>query len=131
MDGRHELEREEGGKKKRSREGRRWRGRWKKRVLTGKNAQWGSGPCIPTNKQSDVRGRLRGRSEGGHRNRNLKVNVGEVHRKKGLFCAPATGAEDKDGESWMTRSRKEEMNHLLQQECRLHMEILKDKEQRH
>lgn len=23
-------------------------------MLTGKNAQWGSGPCIPTNKQPDV-----------------------------------------------------------------------------
>lgn len=91
--------------KKRLREGRRWRGRWKKRALTGKNAQWGSGSCIPTNKQSDVRGRLRGRSEGSHRNRNLKVNVGEVHRKRGLLCAPATGAEDKDRESWMWRKK--------------------------
>lgn len=59
-------------KKKVERERKWWRGRWKKRVLTGKNAQWGSGPCIPTNKQSDVGKTERRVKEGSRKSRDLK-----------------------------------------------------------
>ncbi len=57
-----------------------WRGSWRKRVLTGKNAQWGSKPAYQLT-SNQIGGKSEGRRGGSHRNRNLKVNVREVGRK--------------------------------------------------
>lgn len=85
--------------KEEKRERERWRGRWKKRVLTGKNAQWGSKPAYQLT-SNQMEGKSAERRGGSHRNRNSKVNIRRVDRKRGgaALCAATTGAEDKGEE---------------------------------
>lgn len=66
-------------KEKRGKARERWRGKWKKkeRVLTGKNAQWGSKPAYQLTSNQ-----MEGRSGGSHGSRKLKVNVGSRQRQR-------------------------------------------------
>lgn len=82
-------------KEKRGKARERWRGKWgeKERVLTGKNAQWGSKPAYQLTSNQ-----MEGRSGGSHSNRKLKVNVREVGRDGGgvVLRAPTIEAQDKE-----------------------------------
>lgn len=65
----------------------------KERVLTGKNAQWGSKPAYQLTSNQ-----MEGRSGGSHSNRKLKVNVREVGRDGGgvVLRTPTIEAQDKE-----------------------------------
>lgn len=71
----------------------------KKRVLTGKNAQWGSKPAYQLT-SNQMEEKSEGRRGGSRRNRNLKANVREVDRERGgaVLCAATTAVEDKEEE---------------------------------
>lgn len=51
-------------------------------MLTSKNAQWGSKPAYQLT-SNQMEGKSEERRGGGHRNRNLKVNIRELDRNRG------------------------------------------------
>lgn len=52
------------------------------RVLTGKNAQWGSKPAYQLT-SNQMEGESEARQGGSRRNRNSKVNISNVDRERG------------------------------------------------
>lgn len=95
-------------KEKRGKARERWRGKWKKeRVLTGKNAQWGSKPAYQLTSNQ-----MEGRSGGSPSNRKLKVNVREADGGGVVLSTPTIEAQDKeDGREDMLGKEKGRATH--------------------